>query len=180
MSTPVKFSEQALKDAIMTRLKAVLVEAEECSLLVGIPKDAKGEESKSNKAHGRVTYKSVQGGGMNIADYAYQNEFGVKSKNIPPRPFMRSTFKGERLKAIAKAGAKIFNEIAKANRAAREGLEKWGLYIAGQIKQNITHGHFKENRPYTLAHKKGDKPLIDTGAMRASLTAWVTSKKSNV
>lgn len=188
-NTPVQLNERNLKEQLKKNLQAILVDCEQYDLKVGIPGEIRNTKKSIvvSKHVGGVTIKKkkvVKNKGAepaNVAEYAAKNEFGVvgtgkKAWNTPPRPFMRTTFQGESMQMIQKMAWKIFSEIAMTNRNAKEGLEKLGLYIAGRVKMNILRGHFKANAPETIERKGSDTPLIDTGTMRRSLTAWVTGK----
>jgi len=168
-NTPIKFSAENLKSQIYKNLSALIIDTTEMSLLVGIPGTAQTKVSKKDASSGDIP--------LNIATYAAKNEFGSFSERTPARPFMRTTFTGERLKKIEKAANIIFTQIAQTNRDAKSALQKLGMFIVGQIQQNITHGQWKPNSPYTIAKKGSSKPLIDTGAMRQSISSWVTFRR---
>lgn len=180
-NAPVQLNERNLHEQIKKNLKAILVDCEQLNLMVGIPaseynatktqvyKNKKGEKKKRtiDVAHN-----------TQVAEYAAKNEFGSYSEHIPSRPFMRTTFVGDRMTAIQKVAQKIFTEIAETNRGAKEALEKLGLYISQQVRQNIVKGQFAPNSPVTIARKLSSKPLIDTKTMSNAITAWVKGKQN--
>ena len=165
---PLPLNYRYVEEQIKKNLQAIFIDVPKYELLVGIPASAKNSESNET-----------------IALYAAKNEFGViggtdeqgkKVPSIPKRPFMRTTFEGERLLKIRKAGAKTLYEIAIQNGNTVDFLNKFGMYIAGQIKQNIKQHEWTANSPVTIKRKGSSKPLIDTTAMTQSITAWVTKK----
>lgn len=97
-----------------------------------------------------------------IADIGAQNEFGVPSKNIPSRPFMRSTFDEQQKKWTNQFGKLIKSGNLKP-------LDIMGLQMQKDIVGKITNGPFAPNSPVTIMLKGSDTPLIDTGRMRASI-----------
>ena len=186
-NAPVKLTERNLKEQIEKNLHAIMVDCPSYRLLVGIPGTVfRGKKSivsvaKSGKNKGKEVRKIVNSTEIfNVAEYAATNEFGSYSKHIPSRPFMRTTFQGESMTMIQKAAWKLLSEMAEVNQNAKDFLEKLGLYIAGRVQKNITNGHFAHNAPYTISKKHSSTPLIDTGTMRRSITAWVTSANKGI
>lgn len=115
-----------------------------------------------------------------VAAVAQQNEFGVPSKHIPPRPFMRPTaseHKEEWKNTIAKLIKK--QDIATV-------FEKLGLVVAGQIKAKIAsiwepplsqvtvNARLAKYDNQTPPDKSIYKPLVDTGTMLAAVSYEVT------
>lgn len=56
-------------------------------------------------------------------------------------------------------------------------LEQVGAIAAGATQQYMTDLKDPPNAPYTIEQKGSSNPLIDTGALRASVTYNVTSEK---
>jgi hypothetical protein len=188
--------KEFIEMAIKQRLKAILVEVPKYRCLVGIPG---GAENKSRKYTDlittyRIAKRNVKKFGMDpkilssvwltllarenqpdsdIAMYAARMEFGMPTEGIPPRPFLRTTFEGERLKKIQDKAVSLLRQCAKQNRDAKGYLEKLGLYCASQVKRNIKDGPWIENSPVTIAIKGSTKPLTDTNTMARAITAWV-------
>jgi hypothetical protein len=105
----------------------------------------------------------------------YVMEYGSPAKNIPPRPFLHP--------GIADARAGIETHMKKAGQLALRGkpdeieqeLEKVGLIAQASVQKKITEGPFEPLKPATLAARRrrgrtGDRPLIDTGALRRSIS----------
>lgn len=104
----------------------------------------------------------------------YVQTHGSPARNIPARPVIEP--------AIAADGNReqISGELAEAAKAHLEGSpEQTDLHLrrAGMAGRNASVNWFTDarnnwapNRPSTIRRKKSDRPLIDTGALRRSLT----------
>lgn len=97
--------------------------------------------------------------------------FGVHLKKttqeivIPARPFMQRT--------IAEHGDEWVLKVAKLAKLYRYDMKKvfdvMGEVVMNDLKTVMQSGDFVENSAITLAHKQGNKPLIDTGDLRDSI-----------
>lgn len=116
-----------------------------------------------------------------IAPYAIYNEFGVPSKNIPARPFMR-TVADEKPKEWIGKMVKHIKGRAKDPEVWKESLWIAGEQMKADIKDSIQHGTWTPNAEATVRAKtrKGkvepDHPLIDTGEMLAAVSYEVTER----
>ncbi len=110
-------------------------------------------------------------------DKAFYNEFGTRGGAsgggwggpIPERPFMRN--------AIRNNTGKYKSNLQKAAKAIVSGtltlqaaLSRMGIEAQGDIQDEISSLTSPPNSPVTIALKGSSKPLIDTGAMRQSVT----------
>ena len=115
------------------------------------------------------------------AEIGYIMETGSPSQNIPPRPHLIPGVEGAR--------DKIANHLAVGARKALGGdggavdiaLHRAGLEGSTAVKRKIDEGPFEPLAPRTLQARKargrtGEKPLIDTGQYRNSIT-YVVRKK---
>lgn len=124
--------------------------------------------------------------GTFVAAVAEQNEFGVSSKSIPPRPFMRPTISQKsgtwREKAI-----KMAERAAKNKATANDFFDVIGQQAAGNVRETIKSIQTPALRPSTIRArqaKKPDKqtlglltkPLVDTGTMLNTVTSRVEKK----
>jgi hypothetical protein len=109
--------------------------------------------------------------GVSVAMYGTANEFGVITKNIPARSFIRMPLEvksgdisddvGKRAKKHLEAGdvKAIFEDIGFAGEAAiQEAFDTRGF------------GTWKDDAPETIEKKGSDAPLIDEGLLRKSVT----------
>ena len=108
-----------------------------------------------------------------IADIATWNEVGAGS--IPKRPFMRQSVERNTDKISAMCKAQL-HRIARGEADAQDILQKLGAMQKGFIENQIEVGEFVENAKSTIARKKSEKPLIDTGRMRQSVNFTIVPK----
>lgn len=202
MSVVMPLKKAFVEAAINARLKAILVDMPKHKALVGIPGGVKNDKAQDVGSDTSASYKKAkrnikklgldydnleskvyfallrraQQPEMDVATYAAKTHFGSYSENIPARPWLTTTFKGETLKKIRDRAALFLKQCAKENRDAKGFLEKIGLFAAGEVKRNIKNGNWIENSPTTIAIKGSDKPLKDTSTMTRAVTAWVKKK----
>ena len=114
-----------------------------------------------------------EGDGTDICDIAAWNELGT-SRGIPSRPFIRNTvdLHADEINTHLEEMVKRILNGATAEQVLRE----MGVYLKGQMQTEITDGTFEPNSPSTIRRKKSDKPLIDTGRMRASVNFQIKKK----
>lgn len=129
-------------------------------------------------AHVKVGFPAGKAGGDNI-NKAMWNEFGTRGGAsgggwggpIPERPFFRTAMRNNQSKyrnALRSSAASILlGDVALV-----AVLNKLGIMAQGDIQASITSWTSPPNSPVTIARKGSSKPLIDTGAMRASVT-WI-------
>ena len=102
-----------------------------------------------------------------VAPYAADNEYGTR--DIPKRPFLRSTLDAHQDKYIDFLAGRM-RQGADAERA----LRLLGEAMTGDIKIAISHWETPPNSPATLAAKvrrgHGTHPLRDTGSLLRSIT----------
>ncbi len=124
----------------------------------------------------RVGYqhgKEQDDNGVDIADIAMFNEIGTD--NAPARPFMRKSV-DDNASSINSACKSLLQSITKGEKTAKDVYQTLGNMQKGLIQDKITSGEFTPNAPSTIRRKKSDKPLIDTGRMRQSVS-FVIKKK---
>lgn len=101
-------------------------------------------------------------GGISIAQYAAENEFGTRY--IPERSFMRSSF-DENLPLIEAFVVRQAGFVIDGTIDPIEMLKRIGLVMQSNITTKIRQIVSPPNSPRTIAIKKSSKPLIDTGFM---------------
>jgi hypothetical protein len=187
----VPLTRRNVEEQIMLNLKALLVDTAKYEIKVGIPGGKMNQKAAIREARKSAAYKKASKierkkilaaatQNVDIAYYAAQNEFGTQSSpRIPSRPFLRTTMERYKEK-INKAVAAILKEVANNNRDAHFFMDKLGQFVAGMVKLNITDGNWAPNSFFTILRKSkrkySDKPLIDTGIMRQSITSWTVKK----
>ena len=168
---------------IVKRLKEVMKRAEQLNrmqLVVGIPSDGKPRQSSEEDTNTDIT---------NI-ELGLIHEFGVPEKGIPERSFMRSTA-SEEAENLSQLTNVMVTECLSGQITPKNALSKVGAYLQGKIIEKITDGEFQPNTPETLKRKltpvknkkkkrakDANKPLIDTGQLRASITYEVRENES--
>lgn len=139
-------------------------------VLVGIPADntdRKNEDGTTNP--------------VNNAMIGLWMENGAPEANIPARPHLRPGVASVRDKIAAiykKAGEQVLTGDASA---ADRAHHKVGLIAQNAVRKKITDGPFEPLSERTLAKRRrhgrtGERPLIDTGQYRSSIT-YVIRKK---
>ena len=121
--------------------------------------------------------------GVPVAYIASIHEFGVPSKNIPPRPFMRPTIIAQQKnwRDLMERGAQA---ILHGTENSHDVMEKIGLQAAGDVAATITQIWSPPLKPATIAaraRKRKDKtvtksltkPLVDTGILLNTITSVV-------
>lgn len=142
------------------------------------------------------------GDDISNAEIAYINEHGDPARRIPPRPFMEPGLQRCRDKVSTVMAAGV-QQLAQGG-SLRPAAERVGLICQASIRGVFTDNDWKPLSPRTimaraqrtvskrkgfadksaraqqgmlqreLARRAGDRPLIDTGALRQSITYVVT------
>lgn len=113
---------------------------------------------------------NVEDGSMTQAQNGALQNYG--NDRIPARPWL--------MPGVQSATQDIIDVIAgglESGTTPDQTLEQVGAVAAGATQQYITDLDTPPNAPSTIAKKGSDNPLIDTGALRASVTWKVTSEK---
>lgn len=122
---------------------------------------------------------ATEADGTSLALVAAANEFGVPSKNIPERSFLRAGIRRSRgwLRRLnANSLKRVFNGAMTGDAA----LNLLGIAAAGKIKEEIIIGDFAQNAPATIKAKGSDKPLVDTAQLRQSITYVIDMGQSGI
>jgi len=103
-----------------------------------------------------------------VARQMYIQAHGSFVEQVPARPIIEP--------AIESSKAGIAKRLGAAASAAMNGedtekpLMDAGLYAQSKVKSYFLHNNWAPNSPKTIKRKGSDKPLIDTGALRNSIT----------
>lgn len=90
---------------------------------------------------------------------------------IPPRPWL--------IPGVASGTREIIAQLRdgiKQHQAVDDLLEGVGLVAAGKVQEYMTDLKTPPNAKSTIREKGSDNPLINTGALRASVTSKVTTQ----
>lgn len=160
MATGVKIVDfQLAKDELMRELKKIRGDQ---FVTVGIHEDAGQHEGGISNAQ--------LGALLN-----YGNETNTLYGNpapIPPRPWL--------VPGVESGTQDIVDTIAHGienDTPVGQIMEQVGAFAAGAVQQYMTDLKDPPNSPYTIGQKGSSNPLIDTGALRASVTYKVTTEK---
>lgn len=104
-----------------------------------------------------------KGGEPNNPTIGAINQFGTE--HIPARPWLD---KG--VEAGAEKITKTAIELFKRGEDPRRVMDALGAVAAGEVQQYITDLDSPPNAPSTVKCKGSSNPLIDTGALRQSIT----------
>lgn len=162
----VKMTKDVFDD-VLKQIRALTKQ----EVLIGVPDENAGREPEEGEAREPISN----------AEIGYVMEFGLPEKNIPARahlvPGVRDAT--DELGDIMQNGA--MKALAGDKQAVDITLNKAGLIGQNAVRKKVTEGPFIPLAPKTLADRKrrgrtGEKPLIDTGQYRNSLTYVVRPK----
>ncbi len=110
--------------------------------------------------------------GVSIPMVAALNEYGVPSRNQPPRPFFRNM-----IAADSPQWGKTMGTLLKAmDGDGHKVLTQMGELIAGQLEKSITEFTSPPLSPKTIARKGWSQPLVDSGVLKMSIKYKVTDE----
>jgi len=109
--------------------------------------------------------QAVEDSSMTMATLGATLHFGTNDGHIPARPWLDVGVASgnEKYASIIKRGFE-------ADKSVDEILETVGVVAVGKVQGYITDLRSPPNAPSTIAMKGSDNPLVDTGAMRQSVT----------
>lgn len=137
-------------------------------VLVGIP------ESKDERDDGDIGNAAI----------GYINENGSPAQNIPPRPHLKPGVKSVEQDFIPHLKAAAQKALEGNAEGAVTSLDRAGTVAANGVKRYITITGFTPLADATIANRlrrgrTGNKPLIDTGEYRRSITHVVRDKDAD-
>jgi len=153
-------SAQSILDALKTLANK--------DVLVGIP------ESKDERDDGDIGNAAI----------GYINENGSPAQNIPPRPHLKPGVKSVEPDFMPHLKAAAQKALEGNEEGAVTSLDRAGTVAANGVKRYITITGFTPLADATIANRlrrgrTGDKPLIDTGEYRRSITHVVRDKDAD-
>lgn len=160
MATGVKIIDfQLAKGELMRELKKIRGDQ---FVTVGIHEDA--------GAHAGGISNAQLGAKLNYGDET--NTLYGNPAPIPPRPWL--------IPGVESGTQDIADTIAdgiEQGLPVGQIMEQVGAFAVGAVQQYMTDLQEPPNSPYTIEQKGSSNPLIDTGALRASVTYKVTTEK---
>lgn len=129
---------------------------------------------------GVLAGNAVRPGAQDVSNYdlALIHEFGTLDGKIPPRSFLRMPVEsnGKELVRFAEKNSDVLLKDGNVKRFF-EKIGAWGQGIVQQAFDTGGFGKWAPNAPSTIDAKGGkDSPLIDTGALRKSISYDVQTK----
>ena len=105
--------------------------------------------------------------GVSIAQVATYNEFGTE--RIPARPFIRLSFENHKKEWGDEAETQL-TAMIKSGKTASGALNAVGRHMKKDIVSIIGDtSQLRHNAPSTIARKGFDKPLYETGKLKAAI-----------
>lgn len=177
-------------------LKRIVDQIQRLEVYVGIPEEDSTRQNSSEINNAELAYihthgirqrsmiNEMQGDIDNGATYSKAHQMYIQANgsplwNSPPRPIIEP--------AIEHSKNKVADQLAIAGKKALDGDSqgaKQQLEKTGMLGQNIVRDWFTNpangwpaNSDKTVAIKGSDKPLIDHGELRKSITYVVGDKK---
>ena len=157
MSSKKSVKVEVKKDNTKQLLKQ-LESMKRLDLLVGVPQE------EAEREDGEITN----------AQLMFIHSEGSPARNIPPRPVIDMTLKEEKQKINDKFKKAINNVLSGGN--PRTELERLGIYVVNKIKAKFGSEDLAPLQPATIKAKGSDRPLIDTGQLRNSITYIIRGK----
>lgn len=106
--------------------------------------------------------------GTPLRTVGFVNEFGSEVNHIPERSFLRSTLNENKDEYVKMLGTAL-NMYLNSNMKLEDALGIVGLKLENDIKDKIRDLDTPPNAPETIARKKSDSPLVDTGLLMSSI-----------
>lgn len=110
--------------------------------------------------------------GISNAQLGAVMEFGTDNGNIPARPWLNPGVASGNQEYI-----KIIADGLEDQQPMVQILETVGVVAVAKVQQYMVDLRTPPNAPQTIARKGSSNPLIDTGALRQSVTHKVTDGK---
>lgn len=100
--------------------------------------------------------------------------YKLKEVNIPARPFIRNAARDNRkkYKQYITLGVKM---IIEGKKTGEQLLNELGRMGVAYIQNSSRKLYQPKNAPLTIANKKSDNPLVDTGELQRKVTYKITT-----
>lgn len=179
------------KGDLKTVIDALLKLAED-ELLVGVSADTAGSgrgEDINNAELAYIHTNGVRAAGMKaetdkaveegtpypLALQAYIKEHGSPAYRVPPRPFLEPGI--EKHLDLVESGMKAALQDVLDGGDGRAQRERLGATMAAKVQAYFQEDNgWPPNAPSTIKKKGSAQPLVDTGALRQSITYIIRAK----
>jgi len=117
--------------------------------------------------------------GTSVIMVGIAHEFGIPSRNIPERSYLRSTIRQNRAK-YKKIVRRLSEKILFGSLDVELAMKQLGMIVATDVKTKIVDIKTPPLAPATIAARKknSDNPLNDTGHLKKSITFIVKGARS--
>ena len=133
-------------------------------------------ESKGSELYPDATFLGkLAGSAVTVLDVAIWNEFGTD--HIPERSFIRAWF-DENAAKTKEAVRLMLIAVKQGKYTPEQALELIAQRFVAEIQKRMAEGIPPPNAPATIEMKGSDKPLIDTGQLRSSITYVVKDTRT--
>ena len=106
-----------------------------------------------------------QGTDETVVEIATKHEFGI---GVPQRSFIAGWV--DDAGSEVKEGLERFAGRVERPEDLHQAMERFGLWVVGQMQLRISRGIAPPNSPVTIERKGSSTPLINTGQLRSSIT----------
>jgi hypothetical protein len=119
---------------------------------------------------GEMQHEINKGTKYSTALQMYIHEHGSFAYQVPARPIIEPAIEDSKESISEQLGNTV--KIAAAGENTENALNDVGQYASGKVKTWFTNSEngWAPNSESTIKKKKSDKPLIDSGALRQSIT----------
>ena len=105
--------------------------------------------------------------GQTMAEIAMFQEFGTR--HIPERPFLRTTIQERKSEYLAIMKS-LLKRIMNGDMTVSDARKVLGLKAMADVQNKIVEISSPQNAEATIRKKNSSNPLIDTGAMKQSVS----------
>ena len=176
----------------LKRILEALKKLSEDELLVGVSADTAGSgrgEDINNAELAYIHTNGVRAAGMKaetdkaveegtpypLALQAYIKEHGSPAYRVPPRPFLEPGI--EKHLNLVESGMKAALQDVLDGGDGRAQRERLGATMAAKVQAYFQEDNgWPPNAPSTIKKKGSAQPLVDTGALRQSITYIIRPK----
>lgn len=176
----------------LKRILEALKKLSEDELLVGVSADTAGSgrgEDINNAELAYIHTNGVRAAGMKaetdkaveegtpypLALQAYIKEHGSPAYRVPPRPFLEPGI--EKHLDLVESGMKAALQDVLDGGDGRAQRERLGATMAAKVQAYFQEDNgWPPNAPSTIKKKGSAQPLVDTGALRQSITYIIRAK----
>ncbi len=148
------------------KVKKALMDFAKIDLLVGVPQE-KTERKEDDKESAEP---------ITNAELMFIHTNGSPARNIPPRPVIEPTI-DENQERITKDYENAIKNVLDGKKSGMIELEKLGIWLMNKIKAKFGSEELAPLKPATIKAKGSDRPLIDTGQLRNSVTYVIRNEQ---